>query len=97
MHFFNPDKNGEKFKYQLPRQADPTSKPARVKQAEASSTKAEQKKCSSGAGETAQEMGTVITFTILFIAFFPDQTLGYYILRCIGTSLSPHPWPWISF
>ena len=27
MHFLNPDKNGEKFKYQLPKKADPTSKP----------------------------------------------------------------------
>ena len=82
MHFFDPDKNGEKFKYQMPKQADPTSKPARVKPAEPISAKVEKKKCSPDVGKTAQEMGTVITLTILFIVLFPDQT-------CMGTSLSP--------
>ena len=79
MHFFDPDKNGEKFKYQMPKQADPTSKPARVKAAEPISTKVEEKKCSSDVGKTAQEMGTVITFTILFIVFFLDQTFKVII------------------
>ena len=71
MHFFDPDKNGEKFKYQLPKQADSTSKPARVKPAEPISTKVEERKCSSDVRKTAQEMGTVITFTILFYCIFP--------------------------
>ena len=74
MHFFDPDKNGEKFKYQLQKQADSASKPARVKPAEPISTKVEEKKCSSDVGKNAQGMGTVITVTILFIVFFPDQT-----------------------
>ena len=71
MHFFDPDKNGEKFKYQLQKQADSASKPARVKPAEPISTKVEEKKCSSDVGKNAQKMGTVIAFTILFIVFFP--------------------------
>ena len=65
MHFFDPDKNGEKFKYQLPKQGDSTPKPARVKPAEPISTKVEERKCSSDVRKTAQEMGIVITFMIL--------------------------------
>ena len=34
MHFFDPDKNGEKFKYQLPIKADPVSKGRRKTRAE---------------------------------------------------------------
>ena len=79
MHFFDPDKNGEKFKYQMPKQADPTSKPARVKPAEPISTTVEEKKCSPDVGKTAQEIGTVITCTILFIVFFLDQTFSVII------------------
>ena len=74
MHFFDPDKNDEKFKYQMPKQADPTSKPARV-----ISSKVEERKCSPDVGKTAQEIGTVITFTIFFIVFFHDQTFRVII------------------
>ena len=79
MHFFDLDKNGEKFKHQMPKQADPTSKPARVKSAEPISTKVQEKKCSPDVRKTAQEMGTVITFTISFIVLFPDQTFRVII------------------
>ena len=98
MHFFDPDKNDEKFKYQMPKQADPTSKPARVKPAEPISTTVEEKKCSPDVGKTAQEMGTVITFTILFYCIFPRPDIRLLYPPMHGHFLvTTSPWPWISF
>ena len=64
IHFFDPDKNGEKFKYQLPLQADPTSQPRRKIQAESIPTEAEENKCPSDTGKITQGKGAFITFTI---------------------------------
>ena len=51
MHFFNPDKNGEKFKYQLPIKADPTSKARRKTTAESIAREEEENKCLSDIGK----------------------------------------------
>ena len=64
MHFFDADKNGEKFRYPLPRKADPTSKAKRTTTAESIPTEAEENKCSSDIGKITQGTGASITFTI---------------------------------
>ena len=61
MHFFDADKNGEKFKYQLPIKTDPTLQPRRV---ESTPTEAEENKCPSDIGKITQGTGASITFTI---------------------------------
>ena len=71
MHFFNPDKNGEKFKYQLPIKADPTSKARRKTTAEFIPTEEEEKKCLSDIGKITQGKRAFITL------IFPDQTLDH--------------------
>ena len=57
MHFFDPDKNGEKFKYQLPIKADPTLKVRRKTQVESIPTEAEENKCPSDIGKITQGKG----------------------------------------
>ena len=42
MHFFDPDKNCEKFKYQLPIKSHPTSKPRRKARTESIPAEAEE-------------------------------------------------------
>ena len=64
IHFFDPDKNGEKFKYQLPLQTDPTSQPRRKTRAESIPTEAEENKYLSDIGKITQGKGAFITFTI---------------------------------
>ena len=64
MHFFDPDKNGEKFKYQLPIKADLASKPRRKIRAESIPAEAEEDKCPSDFGKITQGTGASITFTI---------------------------------
>ena len=71
MHFFDPDKNGEKFKYQLPIKADPTSKAKRKTRAESIPTEEEENKCLSDIGKITQGKRTFITL------IFPDQTLDH--------------------
>ena len=78
MHFFNPDKNGEKFKYQLPIKADPTSKARRKTTAESIPTEAEENKCSSDIGKITQGKGAFIVllqFNLLY--FSPTKTLDH--------------------
>ena len=64
MHFFDADKNGEKFKYQLPIIADPTLQPRRKTRVESTPTEAEENKCPSDIGKITQGTGASITFTI---------------------------------
>ena len=67
MHFLNPDKNGEKFKYQLPKKADPTSKARRKTRAESIPTEEEENKCLSDVGKITQGKRAFIPL------IFPDQ------------------------
>ena len=67
MHFFNPDKNGEKFKYQLPIKADPTSKARRKTTAESIPTEEEENECLTDVGKIAQGKRAFITL------IFSDQ------------------------
>ena len=64
MHFFDADKNGEKFKYQLPIKPDPTLKPRRKTRVESILTEAEENKCPSDIGKITQGTDASITFTI---------------------------------
>ena len=64
MHFFDTDKNGEKFKYQLPIIADSTLQPRRKTRVESTPTEAEENKCPSDIGKITQGTGASITFTI---------------------------------
>ena len=70
MHFFNPDKNGEKFKYQLPIKADPTSKARRKTTAESIPIEAEENKCSSDFGKITQGKGAFIVLLQFDLLYF---------------------------
>ena len=67
MHFFNADKNGETFKYQLPIKADPTSKARRKTRAESIPREEEENKCLSDIGKITQGKRAFITL------IFSDQ------------------------
>ena len=71
MHFFDPDKNGEKFKYQLPIKADPTLKVRRKTQVESIPTEAEENKCPSDIGKLLKERVLFFYFYILVYYIFP--------------------------
>ena len=75
MHFFNPDKNGEKFKYQLPIKADPTSKARRKTTAESIPIEAEENKCSSDIGKITQGKRAFITYTSYDLLYFPQPDI----------------------
>ena len=70
MHFFNPDKNGEKFKCQLPIKADPTSKARRKTTAESIPIEAEENKCSSDIGKITQGKGAFIVLLQFNLLYF---------------------------
>lgn len=63
LHFFDPDKNAEKFKYQLPIKADPASKARRKTRAESIPIEAEENQYPSDIGKIAQGKGAFVTFT----------------------------------
>ena len=71
-HFFDPSKNGVKFKYHLPANPDPPSQARRATPAETIPTKAEENKCSSDIGKITQEKGTFFVILRCSNVFFPD-------------------------
>ena len=75
MHFFDPDKNGEKFRYQLPKKADPASKPRRKTRAESIPTEAEENQCHLDIGKITQGKGAFITFTSYNLLYFPQPDI----------------------
>ena len=75
MHFFDPDKNGEKFRYQLPKKADPDSKPRRKTRAESIPTEAEENQCHLDIGKITQGKGAFITFTSYNLLYFPQPDI----------------------
>ena len=70
MHFFDPDKNGENFKYQVPIKADPTSKARRKTTAESIPIEAEENKCSSDIGKMTQGKGAFIVLLQFNLLYF---------------------------
>ena len=84
MHFFDPDKNGEKFKCQLPKKADPASKSRRKTRAESIPTEAEENQCHSDIGKITQGKGAFFYFYILVYYIFPGTDIRSLKCKRVG-------------
>ena len=85
MHFFDADKNGEKFKYQLPIKADAASKPRQKFRVESIPTEAEENKCLSDIEKITQGKGAFITLQFNLLHFSPTRHIKRSLKRkCIG-------------
>lgn len=77
MHFFDPDKKGERFICQLPKKADPASMNPRQKTPAETIPTEEEEKCPSDVKKTTEQEGTFIFFFFLhFVSMYFSQTRG---------------------
>lgn len=81
MHFFDPDKKGERFICQLPKKADPASMNPRQKTPAETIPTEEEEKCPSDVKKTTEQEGTFISFFYTFFqCIFPRQEDRFYYL-----------------